>query len=150
MKKNRIFWALALVALMFAACPTGDDDDDGGGVPAALMVLVPSVTITGDRAYYSDPDTTDEWWKGVFVEGRTVTLSPFYIAKYETTYELWYEVYQWATDTGRDAKVYTFANPGREGHDGTNGEPPTEAGKTEPVTALVGGTRWYGATPTAR
>jgi formylglycine-generating enzyme required for sulfatase activity len=131
MKKNRMFLVLALAALMFAACPIEDDDDDGGGVPAVPMVLVPSVTITGDRAYYSEPDTTDEWWKGAFVEGRTVTLSLFYIAKYETTYELWCTVRQWAISKG-----YTFANLGQEGNDGTSGADPTPAGKNEPVTRI--------------
>jgi formylglycine-generating enzyme required for sulfatase activity len=33
---------------------------------------------------------------GAFISGRTVTLSAFTIAKYETTYELWKEVYDWA------------------------------------------------------
>ncbi|MDR1787308.1 MAG: formylglycine-generating enzyme family protein [Treponema sp.] len=65
---------------------------------------------------------------GVFIAGRTVTLSAFKIARYETTYELWYEVKTWATSNG-----YTFTNAGREGHDGTNGAQPTSA-KTEPVT----------------
>jgi len=45
----------------------------------------------------------------MFVVDRTVTLSAFTIAKYETTYELWYEVKAWATQNG-----YVF----REGYDG--------------------------------
>jgi formylglycine-generating enzyme required for sulfatase activity len=87
-----------------------------------------SVTITGDSAYY-DPDTED-YYKGVFIANRTVILSPFKIAKYETTYELWYEVKQWAVVNG-----YTFANGGREGHDGTDGAAPT-TDKLEPVTQI--------------
>jgi uncharacterized repeat protein (TIGR02543 family) len=85
------------------------------------MVSLAGGTITGN-AVYGD----------LFPAGRTVTLSPFSIAKYETTYELWYEVYQWATDNG-----YTFANPGREGHDGADGALPTAGGKTEPVTFIT-------------
>jgi formylglycine-generating enzyme required for sulfatase activity len=50
------------------------------------------------------------------------------MAKYETTYELWYEVREWA-----EAHGYTFANQGREGNDGTDGLVPTTA-KDEPVT----------------
>ncbi|GHU59237.1 hypothetical protein FACS189444_4190 [Spirochaetia bacterium] len=49
--------------------------------------------------------------EGVFIAGRTVTLGVFTIAKYETTYQLWKEVYDWAIAHG-----YTFANPGVEGH----------------------------------
>ncbi|MDR1787349.1 MAG: SUMF1/EgtB/PvdO family nonheme iron enzyme, partial [Treponema sp.] len=67
---------------------------------------------------------------GVFVSGRTVSLSAFEMAKYETTYELWYEVRTWALNHG-----YTFYRPGQEGHDGTPGAAPTSA-KTEPVTMV--------------
>jgi formylglycine-generating enzyme required for sulfatase activity len=95
-----------------------------------VRVAPTNVTIPGNSAYYYDPDTTDDQYKGVFVAGRTVTLSPFTIAKYETTYELWYEVKQWA-----DGHGYTFANPGWEGHDGTGGAVPTTA-KQEPVTTV--------------
>jgi formylglycine-generating enzyme required for sulfatase activity len=92
------------------------------------------VTITGDSAYYYD--VSSPYYKGVFIEGRTVILSPFKVAKYETTYELWYEVKQWATDTARGANVYTFASAGREGNDGApGGAVPTAAG-LEPVTCI--------------
>jgi uncharacterized repeat protein (TIGR02543 family) len=100
--------------------------------PAQYRTMVPlsGGTITGNSAYYYDSryDNT----KGVFIEGRTVILSPFSIAKYETTYELWYEVKQWAVGNG-----YTFGNADREGHDGTIGAAPTTAAKIEPVTWLT-------------
>ncbi|HRX14858.1 MAG TPA: SUMF1/EgtB/PvdO family nonheme iron enzyme [Spirochaetota bacterium] len=38
------------------------------------------------------------------------TISSFSIAKYETTYQLWHDVYRWAKKSG-----YFFANPGKEG-----------------------------------
>jgi uncharacterized repeat protein (TIGR02543 family) len=89
------------------------------------MVPLSGGTITGNSVYNaSDGDT-------LFPAGRTVTLSPFQIAKYETTYELWYEVRQWAVSNG-----YTFTNAGREGHDGTDGASPTSGAKTEPVTYI--------------
>jgi formylglycine-generating enzyme required for sulfatase activity len=53
------------------------------------------------------------------------------MAKYETTYELWYEVKTWANANG-----YTLeSSAGREGHDGTDGAAPTAA-KTEPATCV--------------
>jgi uncharacterized repeat protein (TIGR02543 family) len=97
------------------------------------MVPLSGGTITDNAAYYYN--SIFDYNKGVFIEGRTVTLSAFKMAKYETTYGLWHEVYQWATDTARGANVYTFANPGREGHDGTDGAAPT-TDKTEPVTYI--------------
>ncbi|MDR3333420.1 MAG: formylglycine-generating enzyme family protein [Treponema sp.] len=81
-----------------------------------LFVNIPGATVTDSRS------------EGVFVDGRTVTVAPFAMAKYETTYELWYEVLVWAL-----AHEYTFAKQGREGNDGTDGDPPTTA-KNEPVT----------------
>jgi formylglycine-generating enzyme required for sulfatase activity len=84
------------------------------------------VTITGNSAYYYYPDF--QTYTGVFIEGRTVILSPFYIAQYETTYQLWYTVYQWATSPDRGDKKYTFANPGQEGYNG--------AGSNQPVTHI--------------
>jgi formylglycine-generating enzyme required for sulfatase activity len=50
----------------------------------------------------------------VFIKDRTVTLSDFRIARYETTWQLWKEVCDWATDSARGANVYTFANTGAE------------------------------------
>jgi formylglycine-generating enzyme required for sulfatase activity len=86
-----------------------------------VQAAASGVTITGNSGYNSS----------IFPSGRDVTLSPFYIAKYETTYELWYEVRQWAIGNG-----YTFANAGREGYDGTIGAFPT-ADKSEPVTYIT-------------
>jgi formylglycine-generating enzyme required for sulfatase activity len=94
---------------------------------------VNSVTITGKGVYHYD---SGEYHKGVFTAGRRVTLSPFRIATYETTYELWYEVKQWATAAARGRSVYAFANVGREGHDGSDGAVPTAEAKTEPVTYI--------------
>lgn len=45
--------------------------------------------------------------EGVFVEGRIVKLSPYKIAKYELTYQLWEAVYTWASSHG-----YKFCNSG--------------------------------------
>jgi sulfatase modifying factor 1 len=88
----------------------------------------------------------DERWAGKFnamirVPGGTFnqtngstnfnhTISSFFIAKYEVTYELWYIVYQWAIQNG-----YNFANTGTEGSAGVAGSAPTTA-KYEPVTMI--------------
>jgi formylglycine-generating enzyme required for sulfatase activity len=71
------------------------------------MIRFDGVDITAN-SNSSDGDS-------LFRLNRTVTLNPFQIAKYETTYQLWKEVYDWAEDHG-----YTIANPGVEGH-GTDG-----------------------------
>lgn len=77
--------------------------------------------------------------------GAATVSNPYWIADAEVTYELWYKVHAWAiTDAGGGLRsdggpLYSFANPGREGHDGTisapEGEPPTAA-MYEPVTNI--------------
>jgi formylglycine-generating enzyme required for sulfatase activity len=129
------------IGLTVTATSTADTSKTGGAavtviLPKAGMLSAAGNTVTGDAAYYYDPDYDS--YKGVFIADRTVTLSPFQIAKYETTYELWYTVYRWATDTAaRGDNVYAIANQGVEGHDGTEGAAPTEAGKYEPVTTIT-------------
>lgn len=49
------------------------------------------VDVAGGTFKMGDPDSTSR---------PTITLSNFRIAKYELTYELWLEVYRWATQNG--------------------------------------------------
>ena len=97
-----------------------------------VLVTPPANGIVGVAPNYPLPGT-GEPWKGVFIAGRTVKLSPYMIGKTEVTYELWYSVLKWNTDNG---KGYVFANRGREGSHGTDGALPTEEGKKEPVTMV--------------
>jgi formylglycine-generating enzyme required for sulfatase activity len=135
-KKLFLVGILALVAafgLVVAGCGDGNDDGDSAPfvftTPAAYRAMVSlaggSITTTSD---------SDDNRSGVFIANRPpVTLSAFKIAKYETTYQLWEDVYDWAIAHG-----YTFANPGVEGH-GTNGTGTvgTAAEKaTRPVTTV--------------
>ncbi|MDR2073738.1 MAG: formylglycine-generating enzyme family protein, partial [Spirochaetaceae bacterium] len=106
---RKITWAgLLAAAILF----TAHGSTEGGGLTGSgsvfttpaqyreMVLATPSVggnvtitsnvTITGNNAYNAGDNDT------LFPSGRTVTLSPFKIAKYETTYELWYEVKQWA------------------------------------------------------
>jgi formylglycine-generating enzyme required for sulfatase activity len=56
-----------------------------------VCVTPKKVTITGAAPSFVDEHTMDKN-KGVFVEGRTVTLSPFVMGKYEVTQELYMAV----------------------------------------------------------
>ena len=97
-----------------------------------VLVTPPVNGIIGVAPNYPLPGNHD-YWKGVFIAGRTVKLSPYMIGKMEVTYELWYSVLKWNTDNG---KGYVFANQGREGCHGTDGAAPTETGKKKPVTCI--------------
>jgi formylglycine-generating enzyme required for sulfatase activity len=88
--------------------------------PPVGMVYVPAGTFTMGSKALEQSSATNE---------HQVTLSSFYLAKYETTYALWYTVRQWASANG-----YSFANPGREGNSANEGTP-TEA-KGEPVAKV--------------
>jgi len=68
---------------------------------------------------------------GAFVDDRTVTLSAFQIASYQTTYELWYEVKAWGEQHG-----FVFSNDGRVGKEGTEGLTPGDD-KLQPVTFIT-------------
>ncbi len=64
------------------------------------------------------------------------TLSPFEINKYETTYEIWYEIRKKAEKVG-----YIFQNPGQPGSNGKRACEPDENTKYQPVTMIS----WYDA-----
>jgi uncharacterized repeat protein (TIGR02543 family) len=83
---------------------------------------------------------------GVFASDRTVTLSDFRIAKYETTGELWEEARFWAESNDRGVGKYTIANDGWQGHqevdtifpNGTSGNSwAPEQKKRRPVTHIA-------------
>ncbi|GHU18860.1 hypothetical protein FACS1894163_11300 [Spirochaetia bacterium] len=116
--------AAASLAILFTACPPED-------TPGPYEFTTPaSYRAMESLAGGSITTTTGS---EVFITDRPVPLGAFKIAKYETTYQLWKEVYDWAVKNG-----YTFANPGWEGHDrGGTGTVGTAAEKaTRPVTTI--------------
>ncbi len=69
-----------------------------------------------------------------YTETRWIT--PFYLNRTETTYDLWYSIRTAAEELG-----YRFLNPGQEGSEGRRGAKPTQTGKYQPVTMIS----WYDA-----
>ncbi|WP_256729268.1 formylglycine-generating enzyme family protein [Treponema parvum] len=69
-------------------------------VPASLGKKIPEASIVGKDISYQLPtkDGSDTLWRGVFPEGRTVTLSEYTIGEHEVTTELWNTIYKWAKD----------------------------------------------------
>lgn len=74
-----------------------------------IGITPPESGIVGQDSDLAFPEE-DDYWKGVFVKDRIVKLSPFKIAKYEVTYELWKKVYDWAIQND-----YKFSGEGRKG-----------------------------------
>ncbi|GHU55651.1 hypothetical protein FACS189442_3490 [Spirochaetia bacterium] len=105
----RMSIVLAALIILFTGCPNDNDPTPNPGQVAAPTASPGMVSLAGGTV-------TGSGNRGAFPAARTsVTLNAFKIAKYETTYQLWKEVYDWAAANG-----YTIANSGREGH-GTNG-----------------------------
>ena len=147
-KKGAVAIVTAVIVLaalsIFTACSNAAQPDAGTGGSAAppdvgsfedtgdgfIKITPPVNGIVGVAPDYTLPGNEAKW-KGVFIDGRKVKLSPYKLGKTEVTYELWHEVLTWAESNG-----YTFANKGKEGSGGTEGAAPTEAGKKEPVTTI--------------
>ena len=91
-----------------------------------VSVPLPSTPIIGKTSDCKMPGK-EIYWYGVFMDDRKVKLSPYKIAKYELTYELYHEVYLWAENKG-----YEFANLGKKGGGGNADE--DKHSKKEPVT----------------
>jgi formylglycine-generating enzyme required for sulfatase activity len=92
------------------------------------MIPVPGGTVTSEHAFIT------------WAPPRPITVAPFLIGATEVTYELWHEVYTWATSDERGANKYTFAYFGGEGAATGSSVPsslaaPTEK-KYEPVTSV--------------
>ena len=84
-------------------------------------------------------DDAGNIWTGLLDPVTTMVPNAFEIGEKEVTYELWYAVHEWAVNGLGGAPgegQYEFNNPGAEGHDGIDGEPPTEA-KLEPLTYVT-------------
>jgi len=92
-------------------------------------------TFTADDVSFKMAYVPVKSFKYLVDDSATATVTgAFWIGESEVTYELWYTVHTWALSNG-----YTFANPGREGHDGTITAPAGAAPTTalnEPVTMI--------------
>jgi uncharacterized repeat protein (TIGR02543 family) len=132
---------------------------DSGGLVTAVALGTATITVTTSNGLFTDncsveaayiPGTSQTYTAGTvsfdlhYVPGTTfptgiddlggdATVNSFWIGETEITYELWYEVRDWAETTANPP--YTFANDGVEGHDGTIGASPTGADQ-EPVTTI--------------
>jgi formylglycine-generating enzyme required for sulfatase activity len=98
---------LDLAALSRALIPVS-----GGTVPAG--------SVWGSSANYPLPQT----------------IAGFRIGATEVSYDLWYEVRQWAIDDARGTNVYTISNKGKAGYSGTAGAAPAAGTRYQPVTTI--------------
>ena len=126
--KKILFMALSL-CLLACKSPQNDGGAPSNKIEGFVTISLNGKNIVGKNPSYKMPSEKPEW-NGCFINGRTVKLSDYAMAKNIVTYELWYETYVWAKENG-----YTFKNEGKEGSIGVDGEAPTK-NKKHPVTKV--------------
>jgi len=110
---------------------TADSTSSITDLPGTEVTMITTPDITTSNTFPTGRDDS----------GSANVPARFIMGEAEVTYELWYEVYKWATTDAGGGKradggvLYVFVNAGREGNDGTNGAVPTAA-KQEPVTSV--------------
>ena len=128
--KTPFLYALTFAVLFTAAAckQSAGSSGGGGGYPPVPyeFAAVPAGVITGTAPTYPMPGA-QYFYKGVFIAGRTVTLSAYSIGKTEVTYNLWRDVYDWAV---QPENGYRFANAGQAGSS-------TSGSGNEPVTKVT-------------
>ena len=101
-KKFILMLGAAGLAGMLAGCDTSSSS--GGGEPATGGKIAKEAIVIGETTFAKTAEvyaietavtvagsdfTADDYYKGVFINGRNVTLSPFIMGKYEVTQELY-------------------------------------------------------------
>ncbi len=121
-----------------------------------------TITVTGDISLYAQWGKDYTSWEnddsrtsmvyvgdGTFSQGGShdVTLSGFYIAQYETTYELWKEVSAWASAQENDWNVGSAYKGVTTNDSYTDWEPATNVSWYEAVTWCNAYSEMKGLTP---
>ncbi len=92
------------------AIPKDAEIEDGGLIdvePPLEKIISPPI----DYPLPNSPEKlSPKLWQGVFSSENAIEIKPFRLGKYEVTYRLWTEIYDWACAHG-----YEFANRGNCG-----------------------------------
>ena len=84
--------------------------DEGSKIIVPEMVFVKGATVTGALPAWLD-ESVSVYYKGVFIEGRSVTLSDFYMGKYEVTQEEYASVMEGQKVTVKGKDYALESNP---------------------------------------
>ncbi len=95
--------AISLVAMLLMACPGVSKPSAEVSKYEGTFVSVTPVKVVGQKISLENPSYTNsanDKYTGEFIDGRTVTISPFFIAATEVSYGLWSDVRGWAKNNG--------------------------------------------------
>ena len=109
MKKAKWF-ATVLVVASIILCAVGCANETVPPHEVPEMVFVKGATVTGALPVWLNESAYDQN-KGVFIEGRTVTLSDFYMGKYEITQEEYASVMEGQKVTVAGVEYELESNP---------------------------------------
>jgi len=109
MKKAKWLTTVLVVASIIL-CAVGCANETVPPHEVPEMELVKGATVTGALPAWLDESAPDVY-KGVFIEGRTVTLSDFYMGKYEVTQEEYASVMEGQKVTVEGVEYELESNP---------------------------------------
>ncbi len=83
-------------------------------IASKLVLITPTEPIVGRNPLTADKLPLYGDYKGVFINGRTVTLTPYAIGEKEVSFGLWTEVRTWALANGYSNMKNGLGNSGAE------------------------------------
>ncbi len=114
-KQATVFLSLIITCLLVWGCISDEE--------------IPSTTYSFDEVEFKLREAPAAHFPtGVENDGEGKVNYPFWVGEIPVTYQLWFEVREWAEENG-----YVFDNLGREGNSGRTGREPSED-KMHPVT----------------
>lgn len=125
-KSILVLMGIAIIALMVRFEVYGANEvsvialEHAPSYETVFIPPLPETGIVGLEPSYPLPGNSD-YRKGVFINGRTVYLTPYSIGKYKVAYRQWKEVYDRAV-----MHDYKFKNKGREVGAGKDGSEPAK------------------------
>jgi formylglycine-generating enzyme required for sulfatase activity len=88
----------------------------GSGIAAKTTYTFPGGTVMSEIQTTADSLSSNITFPtGTADDSTGIISTPFVMAETDVTYQLWKEVYDWATSTSRGTAVYSFANTGQNG-----------------------------------
>ncbi len=169
-KCKKLLLLMAILVALLSACGGsgggGDDVDNPGSNPGdnpdnpatefeEIDGNTYTYTLPGGTVFKAilTPDiaTTNTFPINYDDSGSANVPARFIMGETEVTYELWKEVYDWATSADRGAEKYTFANTGRQGGDsgsdpvGTDQHPVTTVNWRDTIVWCNALTEYYNA-----